>query len=426
MHLRALRDPALAAVTSADEFRFSALFERPTVLVVELPQGGVEKLRPYVNLFFAQLFREAAQCATASAGCRLPRPLNLYLDDFAAAIGRIPDFGQHLNLSRSRDVRVVAAVQSLSQIEHHYGTEARDILAGFGTKLFKSPEQHDAEWASRQSGTCTVEAVDEVREDGEFGGGPRVVTRTTRPVARPLLLPEEIRYAPEHFLYGRAWTAFFPDTPPVQLWLRAAHDLPEMAGPMAEAARRPRPARLRETPLCYTPAATKPAGATGMTDEQILARLHEVKGALDWANTTPEARTWWETFETENRHRLAIVLRLAEELATRRATITEFFLAHGSSNTDDVRANLNHLDDIRSKKEEERRKREKTASEARRQSWDPCLQDAGERRYITLDARGNYITEADIDGRKTIRVRLAEMFPLLRYFGIFPRRQDRS
>src|SRR5512135_2534176 len=100
MHMRALRDPALAAVTSADEFRFLALFERPTVLIIELPQGGVEKLRPYVNLFFAQLFREAARCAMASPGCRLPRPLNLYLDDFAAAVGRIPDLGQHLNLSR--------------------------------------------------------------------------------------------------------------------------------------------------------------------------------------------------------------------------------------------------------------------------------------------------------------------------------------
>jgi hypothetical protein len=365
MHFRGLRDPALAAVTSADEFRFSALFERPTILILELPQGAVAKLRAYVNLFFAQLFREAAQCAVASPGCRLPRPLNLYLDDFAAAVGRIPDFGQHLNLSRSRDLRVVAAVQSLSQIEHHYGTEARDVLAGFGTKLFKSPEQHDAEWASRQSGTCTVEAVDELREEAEFSAGPRVVARTVRPVARPLLLPEEIRYAPEHFHYGRAWTAFFLDTPPVQLWLRAAHKLPEMAGPMTEAARRPRPPQLRLTPLQYTPAdgttppaVTKPTDTSGMTDEQILERYRSVREMLDWAGTIGSARKWWDAFENENRTRPGLVLRLAEELASRKATITEFFLAYVYSNTSNIQANLHYLDYTRLKKAEERRTNE--------------------------------------------------------------------
>lgn len=364
MHLRALRDPALAAVTSTDELRFSDLFDRPTVLVLELPQGGVEKLRPYINLFIAQLFREAARRAADGPGCRLPRPLNLYLDDFAAAVGRVPDLGQHLNLSRSRDVRVVAAVQSLSQVEHHYGSEARDVIAGFGTKLFKCPELHDAEWASRQSGTCTIEAVDEVREPDEFGDGPGAVVRTVRPADRPLLLPEEIRRAPDHFMYGRAWTAFFPDTPPVQLWLRAAHHVPEMAGPMAEATRRPRAALLRAAPLRYDPAAppaspapTVPAATAGLTNEEALKRLQEVKETLGWANTVGSARKWWVAFEDANRNQVPLVLRLAEELAKRRATITEFFLAYVYSNTDNIQGNLHYLDYVRIKREEDNKKK---------------------------------------------------------------------
>jgi hypothetical protein len=488
MHLRALRDPALAAVTSADEFRFSDLFERPTVLVVELPQGGVEKLRPYVNLFFAQLFRAAARCAAASPGCRLPRPLNLYLDDFAAAVGRVPDLGQHLNLSRSRDIRVVAAVQSLSQVEHHYGTEARDVLAGFGTKLFKAPEQHDAEWASHQSGTCTVEAVDEVREEPEFGDGPCVVARMVRPVARSLLTAEEIRHAPEHFLYGRAWTIFLCDSRPLQGWFRAAHHLPGIAGPMAEAARRPRTARLRRTPLRYTPAGIAatpgvagPTNTANMTGEQILARYREVRETLDWANTTGSARKWWEAFEAENRHQPALVLRLAEELAGRQATITEFFLAYVYSNTDNIQANLHYLDYTRLKKEEEQRKREKAEAQRRpghaagpaagrpevggedmatatrphdEDELDPELvqllqeldeelegkQDrrrgkrqevAGKNRHQSGDvcppgAGGTYTFDAYLDGRKTppprvsdrtVRIEPGEMFPLLRSSG---------
>ena len=55
---------------------------------------------------------------------------------------------------------------------------------------------------------------------------------------------------------------------------------------------------------------------------------------------------------------MALVLRLAEELAVRKATITEFFLAYVYSNTDNIQANLSYLDYTRLKKEEERKKKE--------------------------------------------------------------------
>ena len=110
-----------------------------------------------------------------------------------------------------------------------------------------------------------------------------------------------------------------------------------------------------------------PPGITqtkGWTDEQVRTKLEEVKKTLDWDNTTGSARKWWEAFESENKHRLALVLRLAEELANRKATITEFFLAYVYSNTDNIQANLHYLDYTRLKKEEERKKRE-AAQQAR-------------------------------------------------------------
>ena len=54
--------------------------------------------------------------------------------------------------------------------------------------------------------------------------------------------------------------------------------------------------------------------------------------------------------------RKALVLRLAEELFNRQATITEFFLAYVYSNTDNIQANLHYLDYTRLKKEEEKKK----------------------------------------------------------------------
>ena len=54
----------------------------------------------------------------------------------------------------------------------------------------------------------------------------------------------------------------------------------------------------------------------------------------------------------------ALVLRVAEELSLRTATIGEFFLAYVYSNTDNIQANLHYLDFSRLKKEEEQRKQE--------------------------------------------------------------------
>ena len=47
----------------------------------------------------------------------------------------------------------------------------------------------------------------------------------------------------------------------------------------------------------------------------------------------------------------------SRELVVRKCTITEFFLAHVNSNTENIQANLCYLDYTRLKKEEERKKR---------------------------------------------------------------------
>ena len=154
----------------------------------------------------------------------------------------------------------------------------------------------------------------------------------------------------------------------------------------------------------------------GWSDERIRAQLEVLKSGLDWGATTGSARRWWQAFEDENRHRLDLVLRLAQELAARKATISEFFISYVYSNTDNIQANLHYLDYSRLKKEEERRNKEKIAGAARHRSGDTCPPGAG----------GTYAFEAHIDGRKTpppqesdrtIRVRPGEVFPLLRSSG---------
>lgn len=95
--------------------------------------------------------------------------------------------------------------------------------------------------------------------------------------------------------------------------------------------------------------------------DQVRAKIEEVKSELEWESTSGSARKWWEAFEAENHHRLPIVLRLAEELRNRKATITEFFLAYCFSNCDNIQANLHYLDYVRLKQAEEKRRKEEAA-----------------------------------------------------------------
>ena len=103
-----------------------------------------------------------------------------------------------------------------------------------------------------------------------------------------------------------------------------------------------------------------PPGITdtrGYDAEQLLELLEYVKKDLDWEHTTGSARKWWNDFEEENKNKIPSVVRLAEELRVRKATITEFFLAYVYSNTDNIQANLHYLDYVRIKREEEQKRK---------------------------------------------------------------------
>ena len=321
MYYRIFQDLDIASVTSTEEFRFDTLFKRPTVLILEISQRDIERVRPLVNQFFLQIFREAAWYAETQPGCRLPIPLNLYMDDFAASMGRIPEMGRHLHLSRSRDIRVVAAIQSLNQIDHFYGSEAGSVVSGFSTYIFKSPvSQADAEWASAHSGMMTVEAIDTNEQlNPNYVNGWEEVSRTTRLIGRRVLLPEDVRLAPEHFLYGRASTIILPDVPVFQAWFRPAFDTPELAEPMAMASKKPRKKSLRRKPLEWkswrnlqsSPVATSNGSFSdtrNMDEKEIRARLKVTKNVLDYENATDTAKRWWQAFEVENKHRLSTCL----------------------------------------------------------------------------------------------------------------------
>lgn len=95
----------------------------------------------------------------------------------------------------------------------------------------------------------------------------------------------------------------------------------------------------------------------GLTPEQIRKRLDAVKKSLKFGRSMITAKAWWSSFEEENRERLHVVLRTAEELRLRDCGLDEFFSAYLQAGTDNIRAALLYLDYKRARDEWERKRK---------------------------------------------------------------------
>jgi hypothetical protein len=283
----------------------------------------------------------------------------VYLDDFPAGVGRIPQCGQYFSTLRSRDCRLTVAMQTTDQLHQFFDAgEARAIRAAFSTKIFVPPvDTPDAEFASQLSGTTTVSIPRKQRR------------RTGTPVGRPLLTPDEIRLPPDHFFYGRACVAFLPNTPPVYLWAAPIHDTMEWGPTLNRLARSVRRTVLRDEPLSYTPPGpssrhlpTLVVGGTIVTDTrgwsglQLASRLADVKRLIHWDAAPEDAKKWWQRYETDTEARPADAVWLAEEIAARNSTLAEFHRATRVTNTEAPDAVLDYMDYVR--KKEDRRKKD--------------------------------------------------------------------
>ena len=380
MRLSAWDLTAIRATTAEMELDVEDLIQKPTLFIVELRESELEMLRPMANVIVVELLRFLTKRAEQMPGVKLPRPVGLVIDEFASALGRLPDIHVKLNTLRSRNVSIVAAIQSTAQVKANYNDDSDSVLAGFSTKIFMPAlDLVDAEWASKESGQMTIRF-----ETQSTGANRKMVevfasrndSTQEQVQQRAVLTPDEIGRPSDNIS-----TFFMPETPVFQGHLIPFYQMPEMLKRLTEFDSDELELKLRTAPIEYKesppviPQSTEggggggsngasnglPAGITntaGWSEQQITEKLAEVKKNLDWDNTTGSARKWWEAFENENSTRMPLVLRLAEELQNRKATITEFFLAYVYSNTDNIQANLSYLDYTRLKKEEEKKKKE--------------------------------------------------------------------
>jgi type IV secretory pathway TraG/TraD family ATPase VirD4 len=371
--------PDICATTWLNELDLETIVSQPTLFIVEFKESEIEMLRPMANVIVVELLRFLTKRAENEEGVTLKRPVSLVIDEFASALGRIPDIHVKLNTLRSRNISIVAAIQSTAQVKAIYEQNADSVLAGFSTKIFMPAlDQVDSEWASKETGQMTIrfktQSLGTNKKLIEWFASKNDSTQE-QVQQRAVLTPDEIGKPLDNIS-----TFFMPNSPAFQGHLVPYYEIAETKKRFKEFDKIDKELQLREKEIEYTPqevevASSAPtAGVNGLppgisdtrkwTEDQIKTKLEEVKKKLDWENTTGSARKWWEAFENENKHRVNLVLRLAEELQNRKATVTEFFLAYVYSNTDNIQANLCYLDYTRLKKEEEKKRREAAAKAA--------------------------------------------------------------
>ena len=365
---------AVRATTAKDELKIESLITEPTLFIVEFRESELEMLRPIANVIVIELLRYLTKQAEFQPGAKLPIPVGFVIDEFASALGRLPDIHVKLNTLRSRNVSIVAAIQSIGQVKANYSEHADSVLAGFTTTiLIPTLDFQDSEWASKQSGQMTIRfktaTSNSNRKIIEWFTNKSVGSNETVQ-QRAVLTPDEVGRP----LDKRA-TFFMPETPPFQGFLVPFYEIPELNYRLSDRKGGEfygiPELKFRDGPIEYDDALFAPppssntggrqglppgiSDTSGWSNEQLEKRMEELRVTLDWENTTGGAKKWWEAFENQNKNNLKTVVRLAEELASRNATISEFFLSYIYSNTNNIQANLYYLDYTRLKKEQEKK-----------------------------------------------------------------------
>jgi len=96
-----------------------------------------------VNIFYTQLFQGLCRYADNRPDFRLPVPVHIILDDFAANVF-IPDFDKIVSVIRSREISTSVVLQSLSQLKGMYNEgQASTIINNCDTMLYLGGQDVD-------------------------------------------------------------------------------------------------------------------------------------------------------------------------------------------------------------------------------------------------------------------------------------------
>lgn len=161
--LQVLQNREVQGITSRSDIDLAAPGSRKCAYYIILSDQDTT-MAFLSSLFFSLMFIKLTRHADARPGGHCDIPVNLVLDEFNN-IGRIggaadgSDFARSLSVIRSRDIRVMMAVQSLGQLQNRYGNNLwAEIIGNCDIQLMLGcTDDVTAEYFSGRSGEMSIE-----------------------------------------------------------------------------------------------------------------------------------------------------------------------------------------------------------------------------------------------------------------------------
>jgi type IV secretion system protein VirD4 len=190
------RDPTIAAVTAASDWRIVDLVEgdHPVSLYLVVPPSDISRTKPLIRLVLNQIGRRLTEKlhATHPAAAKAGRhPLLMMLDEFPA-LGRLDFFETSLAFLAGYGVRAFLIAQSLNQIEKAYG-DHNAILDNCHVRIaFATNDERTARRISDALGTATEQRAMRNYAGHRLAPWLAHVMVSRQETARALLTPGEV------------------------------------------------------------------------------------------------------------------------------------------------------------------------------------------------------------------------------------------
>lgn len=114
---------------------FKRLASEKTVLFITTSAVNTA-MHYFVNMFYAQAFKEMFEFAESRPDGKLPVPVHVLCDDFATG-SRILNFPEYISIFREKQISVTLLIQSESQLESMYGqNDATTIINNCDTYIY--------------------------------------------------------------------------------------------------------------------------------------------------------------------------------------------------------------------------------------------------------------------------------------------------
>jgi type IV secretion system protein VirD4 len=189
------RDPTVAVVTSACDWRIADLLEaeRPVSLYLVVPPSDISRTKPLVRLVLNQIGRRLTERLQEEG--RAKRQLLMMLDEFPA-LGRLDFFETALAFMAGYGIRAFLIAQSLNQIVKAYG-ENNAILENCHIRVaFSTNDERTAKRISDALGTATEQRAMRNYAGHRLAPWLAHVMVSRQETARPLLTPGEVMQLP--------------------------------------------------------------------------------------------------------------------------------------------------------------------------------------------------------------------------------------